>query len=530
MRLPSTTSSIGNVRRKTVVFAALIVWLVASAVTILFWYQLSSQREEQNRRLVNSSVQQAELRLEDFIQSRRFVLESIAETYANGRPLREENFRGTAEAVHDRFDGLLAVNWVDPESRIVWAVPLEPNRAAEGRLLSNHESAASFYRDARGSGSLRATEPLELFQGGSGVAVYIPVVRDGQHLGTVNGVFRVKSLVETALRGGLLDEYAIEIADGEQTFYRHEEFAKLADDSLAVSADVEVFDRVWTLRMVPRGSLLHSLSNSHALVLVIGLVCALLLALLVLVILGRQRQKFRSLRAIQIAETRMREAQKFEALGRLARGITHDFNNLLSAVSTGAQLIELDEDLTEDGRRNVEAILAASDRARDLTQQLMTFGRNRPGSYDSNGSIDVRQFAEKWQDFVAKLVPDKVELDIEEPPAVEICIDDSSMARILTNLVINAVDAMPEGGELRIRWDVRPNSVVMTVSDDGVGIPADVLQNIFEPYFSTKSDDEGTGLGLPTVHDLVDSAGGSIAVESTVGEGTTFRVEVRRPS
>lgn len=460
------------------------------------------------------------------MRSRRFVLESIADTFSNGRPLNESDFRNTASAVHDRFDGLLAVNWIDSDGRILWAEPFEPNEAAQGRRLDEHEFASPYYAAARESGGLTSTTPLELFQGGKGVAVYVPVNVEGEHVGMINGVFRAETLVKTALRGGLLKDYAARISDEGGVLWEADDFQEMNGDKWPIEAKIGAFDRTWTLQMAPRRGLVATFDRVNRLILIVGLVCAILVALLVYFVMARQRQRFESLRRDQLTARRLQEAQKFEALGRLARGVTHDFNNLLTAVNTGAQLIELDEKLSDDGRENLESIMIAAERAGQLTRQLMTFGQSHNVETSGTGRTNARDFAHRWERFVQKLVPAKVELDYAEAPDTFIAIDDSSMARILTNLIINAVDAMPDGGVLAVHWRVDEQAVEFSVSDDGTGMADEVLEQIFDPYFTTKSEDSGTGLGLPTVYDLVTEAGGAIEVDSKPGSGTTFKISI----
>lgn len=514
--------------RRTVYLVSLTVWAVASVATLVFWNHLTERNRIQSLRIVETSAEQAALRLEDFVRSRQFVLESIADSYENGRVLDEADFRSTAQVVHHRLDGLLAVNWISRDSRIQWAVPLAPNRAAVGKKVEEHPFASDYYRSARQSGQSRATEPMELFQGGKGIATYFPVYRDGTYLGTVNGVFRTTTLVETALSGGMLDDYAVRIQDGDEVFFDHPSFEEASRERITVSRELSAFDRTWRISLTPKDLLWDSFDRQELPTLFIGLVCSLLLGLLVFFILALQRARFEKLREVQVAQKRLHEAQRFEALGRFARGITHDFNNLLTGIRTGAQLLELDGGLTPHSAENLESILLSADRAAVLTRQLMTFGRARSAVVSPGENTNLRLFASAWQRFVSNLVPERVELVYETPPPLSAAIDDSSLARILTNLVINGVDAMPQGGELGVTWTGDEETVSLRVSDTGTGMSEAVRARIFEPYFTTKVDDEGTGLGLPTVKQLVDSAGGTISVESSPGVGTTFIVSLPR--
>ncbi len=512
-----------RVRKRTSFVVSGLVCLFSLAIALTSWTVVRLSGDEQATRLVESSTEQSSKRFEDFAQSRQFVLASLAQTYAAGREIDESSFRRDANVIHSRFDGLLAVNWIAPDSTIIWATPPNQNRAARGRKLLEHPSAAPYYKRAVETGSFQSTPPIELFQGGKGVAGYFPVMRNGELLGTVNGVFRVNSMVESALRGAMRENYAIHIRDGEITVWEDEGFSELAQIHPEVAKKMTVLGRKWTLSLTPRPGLWEVIRPPHNTLLFIGIVCSILIALLTFIALDRQRQKYENLRALRAAERRIQEAQKFDALGRLARGITHDFNNLLTAVGTSAELISLDETLTSAGRENIDAIRVASERATELTQQIMLFGD--PKTVTQQSSTKLSDFSERWQRFLQKLVGRRVKVEFEGAPDVLVDLDESSLMRVLTNLVINASDAMPEGGVVSIRWRLTDGEVELEVRDEGVGMTDDVRERIFEPYYTTKGE-EGTGLGLPTVYGIVQSAGGTIVVSSTPGEGTTFVVRL----
>jgi two-component system, cell cycle sensor histidine kinase and response regulator CckA len=235
-------------------------------------------------------------------------------------------------------------------------------------------------------------------------------------------------------------------------------------------------------------------------------------------------------------EEHLRQAQKLEALGTMAGGIAHDFNNLL-AVTLGYIEVLKGKELTKDVVEALRQIEDATSRAASLTRQLMAFGRRgivQPQVLDLNAVI------EGLDPMLRGLVPESIEfkkkLDHSLGP---IKIDPGQLEQVLLNLVLNARDAMPNGGVLAIETasaaPVEPpkpdasdgagqsgGSVTMIVRDSGVGIDAGVRQRIFEPFFTTK--DRGTGLGLATVYGIVKQNGAAISVESTPGQGSSFVV------
>ncbi len=236
-------------------------------------------------------------------------------------------------------------------------------------------------------------------------------------------------------------------------------------------------------------------------------------------------------------ETQLREAQKLEAVGRLAGGIAHDFNNVLMAI-TGISDMVL-EDLGNDDpiREDLKEIQQAAERAASLTRQLLAFSRRqmlKPVELDLNAVLA------DMQKMLRRLIGEDVELvTVLEPDLWKVEADAGQIEQVLMNLAVNARDALPDGGTLTIETrnlevdraasrrleDIAPGHYVMvTVSDDGTGMTEETRSQVFEPFFTTKELGKGTGLGLSTCYGIVKQTGGSITVESEVGLGTTFRI------
>jgi PAS domain S-box-containing protein len=230
-------------------------------------------------------------------------------------------------------------------------------------------------------------------------------------------------------------------------------------------------------------------------------------------------------------EERVRQSKMMEAVGSLAGGIAHDFNNLLAGIVGTAELLEVDDSLAHDAQAHVSEILRVTGVARDLVAGLMTFGRRqvlRPVDTDLNTCLAS---AAK---LVRHLLDERVELDVQlavEP--LPIRIDPGQLDRILINLAVNALDAMPSGGTLEYtatRREVSTGPVshepfaCLTVRDNGDGISPEILPRVFDPFFTTKGAGVGTGLGLANVHTVITQAGGHVEVESEVGVGTKFQL------
>ncbi len=241
-------------------------------------------------------------------------------------------------------------------------------------------------------------------------------------------------------------------------------------------------------------------------------------------------------REIQLEE-QFRQAQKIEALGRLAGSVAHDFNNLLTIIQMSARLLEQKLPPDEAQKRHVERILKTSQRATDLIKQLLRFGRQEtiaPRIVDLNHVVqDVVQIAEG-------LLPQQIQLRIVLGTDLwPIRVSPTQMEQVVMNLVVNARDAIANGGSIQIETanvivseprgacfgQVRPGRhVLVAVRDTGVGMDDRVQAHLFEPFFTTKAPGIGTGLGLPTVYGIVTQAGGHICVHSRPGHGATFEV------
>lgn len=234
-------------------------------------------------------------------------------------------------------------------------------------------------------------------------------------------------------------------------------------------------------------------------------------------------------------EAQFQQAQKMESLGQLAGGVAHDFNNLLSVILTYTGFV-LDE-LPEGGslHSDLTEVRAAAERAVGLTRQLLAFSRRQ---VIEPRDIDVNQAARALAKMLGRLIGENITLEIEIASVRPmIRVDPIQLDQAITNLAVNARDAMPDGGRLTLRTAdlcvstdgeaghtgvTAGDYVTVTVSDTGTGIPDEILPLVFEPFFTTKAVDRGTGLGLPMVYGAMKQNGGHVAVSSEVGVGTSF--------
>lgn len=236
-------------------------------------------------------------------------------------------------------------------------------------------------------------------------------------------------------------------------------------------------------------------------------------------------------------EAQLMQAQKLESIGRLAGGIAHDFNNLLTTISGAAELAQTSLPIEHAAQADLADILQTVQRSAALTRRLLAFARQQ---VLAPRELDLNQLLRDLEPLLHRLLGTSIELHfLLAPHLAPIVADTPQLEQVVMNLVVNARDAMPKGGQLVIRTETAifdqlgelasqlPNEYVrLIVEDSGQGIPAAVLPYIFEPFFTTKPPGKGTGLGLSTTYGIVRQHGGQIAVQSIPGGGTSFTIDL----
>ncbi|MFA5897560.1 MAG: ATP-binding protein [Hyphomicrobium sp.] len=231
------------------------------------------------------------------------------------------------------------------------------------------------------------------------------------------------------------------------------------------------------------------------------------------------------------------QAQKLESVGQLAAGVAHDFNNLLTAIGGYSEMVMMSLDVEDSRRDTLQEVCKAADRAAILTKQLLGFSRRQallPKVMSPNFLVG------QLQQFVRRTIGAAIDIDLDLDPLVEpIRVDPTQLELVLLNLTVNARDAMPDGGQLRLATEnihvdeafsvqfagMRPGQYVrLTVEDTGAGMAPEVQARAFEPFFTTKGLGTGTGLGLATAHAIVTESGGFVGLESRVGHGTKVSI------
>lgn len=235
-------------------------------------------------------------------------------------------------------------------------------------------------------------------------------------------------------------------------------------------------------------------------------------------------------------ESQLKQVQKLESIGRLAGGVAHDLNNLLTPILGYAELLSFDRNIDEKAKKKLSVVSKAATGAKDLVRQLLAFSRKQILEYQP---IDINCVVDDFKKLIRRTVREDIEIDIQKSDEMMLILADrGQVEQVLLNLIVNASDAMPDGGKIYIKtglaeldptftrshFDVAPGPYVMLeIRDTGCGMDRDTLTHIFEPFFSTKGD-RGTGLGLATVYGIVRQHNGTLSVDSCPGQGATFQV------
>ena len=239
----------------------------------------------------------------------------------------------------------------------------------------------------------------------------------------------------------------------------------------------------------------------------------------------------------RVLEEQVRQSQKMEAVGRLAGGIAHDFNNLLMVIRGYAEIVLQESGVTPGVRKSVETIVRTTESAASLTRQLLSFSRKHVFSPQV---LDLNELVNRMSEMLLGLLREEMEFVVKlDPDAGFVSADPGQVEQVMMNLVVNARDAMPNGGKLTLQTAHMDSSMVrrtrpfalpagdyvmLSVSDTGVGMDPETQSKIFEPFFTTKPKEEGTGLGLSVVYNIVRGSGGHVRVSSEPGRGTTLEV------
>jgi signal transduction histidine kinase/CheY-like chemotaxis protein len=417
------------------------------------------------------------------------------------------------------------------------------NEADVGTDLGADTRWRELLKRSEDSGRIMVSRPVDLRGGGRGLLVFAPVFADNKLMGFLVGAFRYQELFYSILQD-VGQHYWVAVYDGDEEIYGSSGSGLPAAEA-SQETEIEFRQLTWRARVWPKPETLAGARSPLPNVAFLGGI--LMAGLLVFAVYMAETAHFhaevlkRETAGREQAEEALRQAQKMEAVGRLAGGVAHDFNNLLTVIRGHAALSLSSFGPDDPLRQELNEILTAAVKASLLTRQLLAFSRKQvlqPRVLDLNSV--VTQTAE----LLRPALGDDIKLFLNLDSSLgRVKADLGQIEQVIMNLVFNARDAMPDGGELTIQtannrldenWarrypEIRPGPYVMlAVHDRGHGMDKETQLHIFEPFFTTKERDTGTGLGLATVYGTVIQSGGCVTVLSNPGEGTTIQIYLPR--
>ena len=526
-----------------------IFGLTTIIAALVLWQMLVAHRHLEIQAAAKEQASFVKTKTESELKARILPLERLAGRWQARGGSDQQDMESDASLVMSGYPAYQAIEWVDPTFHVLWAAPERTNSSALGADLGALPGVRETLEDAGHTKSTMIAPRVDLRRGQRGFLVCVPV--HGKDLsGFLVGVFQYEDLLSSILQD-VAPDYWVAIYDGNESIYSRME-ATPPQSRYVEEADIGFEQLTWRALVWPKaGAVAYARTPLPALVFSSGILIALILAFAVYMAETAQlnvrklgaanRELEREIAGREQAEEALRHAQKMEAVGRLAGGVAHDFNNMLMVIRGQAELSQNNAGLNGTVRRELGEIVKAADRASSLTRKLLAFGRKQvlqPRVLDLNAL--VAQVAE----ILPPVLGEDIKLSMElEPELGRVKADSAQLEQVIMNLVFNARDAMPRGGDLTIQtancdldsaWSqnhpgIQPGPhVVLAVRDSGHGMDEETLSHLFEPFFTTKDTSKGSGLGLATVYGTVNQSGGCVTASSKLGAGTTIQIYLPR--
>jgi signal transduction histidine kinase/ActR/RegA family two-component response regulator len=528
-----------------------IFGLTTIVIALILWQMLVAHRRVE---ILADAAQQAgfvKTKMESELRARILPLQRLAGRWQDQGLTDDQEMESDAGLVMSGYPAYQAIEWVAPTFRVLWVAPERGNEANIGVDLGAVPEVRAALEEADHNNSTMVATGGDLRQSGRGFLVCVPVHSGGKLSGFLVAVFHYQEVLSTILQD-VAPDYWVAIYDGNKEVYSRSPADPPRDGGYVREADIEFQQLKWRALVWPKaGAVAYARSPLPTLVLSCGILLALTLAFAVYTAETAQlnvqelgaanRELEREIAWREQAEEALRHAQKMEAVGRLAGGVAHDFNNLLMVIRGQAALTQNSVAPSSSLSRELGEIVKAADRASSLTRKLLAFGRKQvlqPRVLDLNAL--VTQVAEILPSVLGEDIKVSMEL---EPDLGRVEADPAQLEQVIMNLVFNARDAMPHGGDLTIEtanrdldeaW-IRSHPgvqagphVTLVVRDTGHGMDDETQLHVFEPFFTTKDTNKGSGLGLATVYGIVHQSGGYITVSSKLGFGTVIQIYLPR--
>jgi signal transduction histidine kinase len=502
---------------------------------------VSKQIHNYLSQLVGQTTNLVKVEVNDRLNSRVLAVKDLAHDIRQSpvTPMSEQ-WQYDAASIMKYYPGFQALEWVGEDYTVKWIVPSKGNKMMLGRDVRINDERIAQFEEARKTGETQYSQSIELVQGKQGFLIVIPVTQAGVFKGYVVGVVAYKKLLARLTGQDIVPGYSIIASvNGQEIFKRGEldpELQQRWQQTLSVSiGDINFDFEIWPSHAMvgQEGRLIISALTF------VGVLFFLLMLMVLLLILMMQRYNKRLVDEM-IERGQMKKAlmqsQKLEAVGTLAGGIAHNFNNILYSIGGYTQLIQQDVAKDSQAHTNLGRVMEGVKRGQDLVGGILSFSRRDNAQFTP---IVFKEVLDSTLDLMRSTLPATLELiqkfDLEDQ---KVAGNHTQLQQVFMNIIGNAVDAMSSKGEVIISACVIDSSYIkkhypgltyaacfeVKIIDHGQGIDKATKQRLFEPFFTTKDIDKGTGLGLATSRSIIEDHEGTIRVESEVAKGTTFAI------
>jgi signal transduction histidine kinase/ActR/RegA family two-component response regulator len=527
-----------------------IFGLTTIVAVLILWQLLIGHRNVEIQSATREQASFIKAKTESELRARILPLERLAGRWEAESRLDENHMESDASLAMSGYPAYQAIEWIGPALHVRWAVPQKENAADVGTDLRLIPGLGEALEQGAPQQTTVIAPRVRLRRGGQGFLVCVPVHSE-KDSGFLIGIFQYQELLSSIL-GDVAPDYWVAVYDGNENVYSRATSEPPPRDRYVEETNIKYGQLTWRAVVWPKaGAVSYARSALPMFVSIGGLLMALTLAFAVYMaetaqlnvnkLAAANRELGREIAGREQAEEALRHAQKMEAIGRLAGGVAHDFNNLLMVIRGQAALSQNSAGLSSTLRRELTEIVKAADRASSLTRKLLALGRKQ---VLQSRVLDLNALVTQVAEILPSVLGEHIKLHVNlEPQLGRVKADSAQLEQVIMNLVFNARDAMPLGGDLTIQtansdldaaWTgkhpgVQPGPYVMfAVRDTGHGMDEETQSHLFEPFFTTKDTNKGTGLGLATVYGTVNQSGGCVNVSSQLGIGTVIEVYLPR--
>lgn len=521
-----------------------IVGLIAVICVLILWQRLLTKQRADIQAETKAQASYVKNKVESELRERTLPLELLAEHW---QVHRNSDSKSDSSLVMLHYPVYQAIAWISPAFNPLWVSSRQGSSASLGATPWTNARTHVALRAAAESGRIVVTHPFNLQNGDPGLLLCLPVYTGEKLDGFLVGVLGYHELFDSMLQD-VMQNYSIAVYDQNKEVYPSAANIPRRDSTWAEGADIVFRQLTWRVQVWPRPkTLAYARSPLPRVTFIGGMLLAGLLAFAVYTaeaahLQSRQVEASnkglqREIASREQAEEALHQARKMEAVGQLASGVAHNFNNLLTVIRGQATLSLNHFGSDHPICQKLNEIVKTTDRASALTRQLLAFSRKQ---LLLMRVLDLNTLVTQVGELLRPALGKNIRLVMDLAPELGLVKTDAGqMEQVIMNLVFNARDAMPAGGDLTIMtantyldeaWrrrfpGVQPGPhVVLAVRDTGRGMDEATQARMFEPFFTTKDKSKGTGLGLSTVYATVNKSGGCITVSSKPGKGTTIQI------